>query len=85
MELYRALQGGKRDDIALARDHVRAAFEFSLRGPMPEMLMGGSQDVHRLIRHMPEFLDHFMERLLIPEEHVPKPKIKKDERQKPTE
>jgi len=66
MELYHALQDGKREGIINARDRIKMTFDLMMRGPMAEMFMGGeSPDMHRMIRHMPDMLDHFLDRSMV--------------------
>jgi len=67
MELYRAMRGSRRDEIVTARDRIKMAFHVMMHGPMRDMFMvGESPDMHHMLRHMPEMLDHFLERATFP-------------------
>jgi hypothetical protein len=63
LDLHRALLTNDPGAILMARNNLRAALDATRHGRGFRMFMEDDPESHMLMRHVPEMIDHFLDRV----------------------
>lgn len=85
-DLYEALRSGQASRIAESRDVILQILEVTRHGPWYRELFGREdEELHYVLRHLPEFLDRLLSRTVPPRRPRAKPEPDKSSESRPKE